>query len=966
MLSQPAVTWLVTVGVEGRGQEGARSGATSNCRLVGVWMSSDTRYRAFFQRATTFQPYDWQVLVATEGLPAVLPVPTGLGKTEGAVFAWAFRRFVENDPQEPLHLVYCLPMRSLVTQTVSRLQACFAALRSSESGVDVAVYQLMGGGIDEDWARLPDKPWVLVGTQDQLLSRALNRGYAMSRFGWPVHFGLLNNDCRWIIDEVQLMGPGLWATSQLDWMRRKRFLSLKPCPTTWMSATVGTTFLSTTDRKRDGLGEPSPMQQAFEERLRNKLDSDQRLHWWRAAVRPVEWWRVEPSAAKARGAKKKIAPRSTVITPDAIARAVVERHAAGTLSLVVCNTVDMARQVFRALSIDHKVLLTSRFRRQDRAHHERRLLEFNDLRQAGRVSSGDPGLICISTQVVEAGVDISAHRLWTELAPWPSILQRLGRLNRRGDDREARAFVWETPREGGNRKVERIGPYEANDIERAKRLVNEFAALSQRASFSDASAELNKRLQKDVFEALQPKPSALPRALDVHGLFSTERDVHGGFTDISAFVRGTDPDLDVTVFWRDWLGDSPPSGDDLDGPLLEPTREGCPVPFVRVREILEDIRGTAWLWDDERERWERVNPWDIRPGMLLMLKRDVGGYDSIEGWTGDRLNVLADVPRAGRGETLRDDARTEAGYWSRLEDHLADARREAEALCEALALTGDTRRALVEAAGFHDLGKAHPLWQAKLPDRSGIPDALLAKTPRVFAVDVGGDTAAVRGQVIHLRPSAFERPGVAGWRGHGGVVRLRWLMDEGVRQDELRALRDLPGVRWAGHEPFRPALRHEVASALALWRAYRSGGAGFPALAVYLTAAHHGKARTVLRSTNSDGEDVFGVPREPDSLVVGATEWQLDFSVAKDGADGRWEGNEFVLTAYGWTGLVADLLGPWRPEEPGGAGVVPETEPRRLGPFALAYLEAVVRVADWRASERPSVSVKPSEVRDGR
>lgn len=195
-------------------------------------------FEDFFATATGgFKPYGWQLQVAIDGLPDVLPVPTGLGKTEVAL-AWAWRRLVDKQP-EPLHLVYCLPMRSLVTQTVQRLQGYFDALRAHDAKFDVRVHQLMGGAIDGEWSRWPDKPWILVGTQDQLLSRALNRGYAMSRFEWPVHFGLLNNDCRWLIDEVQLMGPGLWTTAQLDWMRRKRFPSLKPCVTTWMSATVG-------------------------------------------------------------------------------------------------------------------------------------------------------------------------------------------------------------------------------------------------------------------------------------------------------------------------------------------------------------------------------------------------------------------------------------------------------------------------------------------------------------------------------------------------------------------------------------------------------------------------------------------------------------------------------------------------------------------------------------------------------
>ena len=932
--------------------------------------SREDSFAGFFKAATGgFTPYRWQLQVALEGLPDVLPVPTGLGKTEVAL-AWAWRLLIDKQ-NEPLHLVVCLPMRSLVAQTVQRLKTCFNALRTNMPEIDVAVHQLMGGAIEDEWVGQPDKPWVLVGTQDQLLSRALNRGYAMSRFEWPVHFGLLNNDCRWLIDEVQLMGPGLCTTSQLDWMRRKRFPPLKSCPTTWMSATVGSSFLSTTDRTRDGLGEPSSEQLAFEDNIRAALDGDNGLAWWRSAQRPLAWWHPEALDAKTTGAKKRGAakPATATATPRAIAKDVEEKHVSGTLSLIICNTVDMAREAFRALSPTHKVLLTSRFRREDRARHEQKLLQFEANRKAGKLLENDPGLICVSTQVIEAGVDISAHRLWTELAPWPSMLQRLGRLNRKGDDQQARAWVWETPKEGGGKKLERIGPYETADIERAKKLVDDFVLLSQSKPFSEAITELEKSKKKEVLEALQPKPSPLPRALDVHGLFSTERDVHGGFTDVSAFVRGTDPDLDVTVFWRNWSGDNPPRGEDLDGPLLEPAKEGCPVSFVRVQKMLESSKAKAWLWDDEADRWERVNHRDIRPGMLVMLKRNVGGYDSNEGWTGEKSNLLAEVPRAGRGATLRDDAWTEVGYWSKLEDHLNDARGEAEKLCAALSLTGHTRAAVVEASGLHDLGKAHPQWQAALPDHSGIPGALLAKSPRVVAADLVGDASTVRTELTKLRAEAYALSDETRRCGREDLVRVRWAIDDKLSESELKSLRAIGGVRWAGHLQFRPGLRHEVASALAMWKKYRDlDRKPYPALAVYLAATHHGKARTVLRSTTGEGDDVFGVRSEPNTLVIGTDQWPLDFSIAKDGAAGRWEGDEFVLTGYGWTGLVADLLGPWRPEEKSDAGVVPEEEPRRLGPFALAYLEALVRIADWRASDpaRATGALRPSKVRNGR
>lgn len=925
-------------------------------------------FEAFFGDATGFAPYDWQVRVALDGLPDVLPVPTGLGKTEGAVLAWAWRR-LRVPPGEPLHLVYCLPMRSLVRQTVDRLERYFDALATKRGVPRVNVHQLMGGAIDEKWARWPDRPWVLVGTQDQLLSRALNRGYAMSRFEWPVHFGLLNQDCRWIVDEVQLMGPGLWATAQLDWMRRKRFLALKPCVTTWMSATVGAGFLATTDRKKDGLDTV----ELFDPRL--DQNPNEELRWRRSARRQVGW--LEPSTGK----------RAAPIHEQIASRAHAE-HRAGTLTLVVCNTVDMAQQVFRSLPDQPpKILLTSRFRRCDRRDAEQRLLEFEAHRsKEARLNpaakggiKGDLGLVCVSTQVIEAGVDISAHHLWSELASWPSIVQRLGRLNRDGRDNDARARFWKVSK-GQEQKRNGdvwVGPYRRRDLDDAVTLLSALIRPSSEMPLAQAIGALEHTHRELLRRTLEPAPAPLPRALDVHGLFSTERDVHGGFTDVSAFVRGSDPDADVIVFWRLWSGAAPPRGEALDGPPLDLDADGCAVAFYRVRDVLKSRPAKAWIWNDEDERWEPCGPDDLRPGMVVMLHRDIGGYDVHLGWTGEGDDRLDDVARAGRARALQGDERTEIGYWATLGDHLQDARAEAERICDALGLRDvarlrSYRQAVVEAAGLHDLGKAHPKWQAALPSGGMLGAGPWAKCPRVVAVDVRSGDQAVRAAIAGLRPTALplapplhrSRRGAENRR---GVVRLRWAVDQMLSRLELHELKGVPGVAWAGHVSFRPGMRHEAASALAMWKWYREGRASYPALAVYLAAAHHGKVRTVLRATSPEGDDVFGVGREPDTLHLDGQAWPLDFSVAADGAAGEWREGNFVLTDHGWTGLVADLLGPWRgkDEDSSEIGAVPEGEPRRLGPFALAWLEALVRVADWRASEHPSRSFKPGELGRG-
>ena len=176
-----------------------------------------TQFEAFFRVAFNHEPFDYQRRLATsEALYSLVNVPTGAGKTAAILGAWLWRR-LHRSTSVGRRLVYCLPMRTLVEQTAQVARAALDRL-TAQGMIEVDrfdVHVLMGGEVSDAWDAYPERECILIGTQDMLLSRTLNRGYAMSRFRWPVHFGLLNNDCLWVIDEVQLMGSGLATTLQL-------------------------------------------------------------------------------------------------------------------------------------------------------------------------------------------------------------------------------------------------------------------------------------------------------------------------------------------------------------------------------------------------------------------------------------------------------------------------------------------------------------------------------------------------------------------------------------------------------------------------------------------------------------------------------------------------------------------------------------------------------------------------------
>ena len=140
-------------------------------------------YSRFFERITEHSPFPYQTRLGTQHWPDLLDVPTGLGKTAAVVVAWLWRRR-NADSEGTRRLVYCLPMRTLVRQTAAMArQWCdrAAPLLGERQAAVPRVHVLLGGEVDAAWETEPERPAVLVGTQDMLLSRALNRGYAMSR-----------------------------------------------------------------------------------------------------------------------------------------------------------------------------------------------------------------------------------------------------------------------------------------------------------------------------------------------------------------------------------------------------------------------------------------------------------------------------------------------------------------------------------------------------------------------------------------------------------------------------------------------------------------------------------------------------------------------------------------------------------------------------------------------------------------
>jgi CRISPR-associated endonuclease/helicase Cas3 len=196
---------------------------------------------------------------------------------------------------------------------------------------------------------------------------------------------------------------------------------------------------------------------------------------------------VEPPADWSWPVRHRLSLREEhVTTPESVAQIAAQLREDRSV-LVVVNTVDDARELYRDLAPlvierhgeDAALLLHSRFKAGDRAAIEKKIGDRFASRGPRR-----PGLL-VATQTVEVSLDIDLDVLHTSCAPLEALIQRFGRVNRLGKLPGPAPVVVHQPRYGPRRAASpddyADGVYEAGPV----RLAWQILARHDRGSLDE-------------------------------------------------------------------------------------------------------------------------------------------------------------------------------------------------------------------------------------------------------------------------------------------------------------------------------------------------------------------------------------------------------------------------------------------------------------------------------------------------
>lgn len=373
-----------------------------------------------FEALTSNPPFPWQRALfnrlRSDQPPAVCDLPTGLGKT--SVIALWLLALAEQD-SVARRLIYVVNRRTVVDQAtveaerlrsrlashpeLAHVRGALAKLGALSSKLPLAISTLRGEFADNaEWRRDPSRAAVIVGTVDMVGSRLLFSGYGSGFKTRPLHAGFLGQDSLLVHDEAHLEPAFQQLIESIE--REQKRSDQRPMKVMALSATSRSS------------GE------AF-----SLSDDDLRNATVRTRIRAAKWLTVHEVADA----------KSTAERVTELARA----HEGKVL--VFLRTVEAVERCAAALrksiGADQVEVLTGTLRGAERDGLVSSPVFARFLpRKPENVTLAEGTVFLVCTSAGEVGIDISADHMVTDLAPFDSMAQRFGRLNRYG---ESEAFV---------------------------------------------------------------------------------------------------------------------------------------------------------------------------------------------------------------------------------------------------------------------------------------------------------------------------------------------------------------------------------------------------------------------------------------------------------------------------------------------------------------------------------------------
>jgi CRISPR-associated endonuclease/helicase Cas3 len=380
-------------------------------------------------------PFPWQLELLRcfrrgDSIQA-LDIPTGLGKT-ATMAIWLIARALGADL--PRRLVYVVDRRAVVDQATDeaeRIRKVVDEMPELKSALGLSrslhISTLRGQHVDNrQWLEDPSLPAIVIGTVDMIGSRLLFSGYGVSSKMRPYHAGLLGADTLVVLDEAHLVPPfeellrRIESSHEVFGPRKPAFGNVVPkFKLLSLSATgrvVGATAL------------------ALSEDDRNHAVVKERL---RASKRLTVNWLGRADEGGTEESKEK-APK---IWSELAAKAweLSKNGTAHVRCLVFCDLRKDATAVAEELrkraksdgvSQPNVELFVGGRRVRERTRARESLAQLGFL--AGSSFNLNRAAFLIATSAGEVGVDLDADHMVCDLVAWERMVQRLGRVNRRG------------------------------------------------------------------------------------------------------------------------------------------------------------------------------------------------------------------------------------------------------------------------------------------------------------------------------------------------------------------------------------------------------------------------------------------------------------------------------------------------------------------------------------------------------